>query len=304
MTEATDLAARVAALPPGMLPPGRLVSPAAGGGPVYWLTDGAPAPGEWGAWRRRSPGSGLWPVLLQPGRHTEPERPWATGEIEPAGPEDPRVSGDPDQVMAGWWREHTAFDPEHDVLSPAEREAVTAPFGSRWPGSAPALAADAARDRVDVATDVADRVAGEAPPVLATMVRRARRPLFGRRTPSPQVAAPTGNGVRLGLVAVERGADVPDAIGWSGRANVAELAGETALVLRSWEDRFGVEVVALGVDTLTLAVGTPPRTDHEALAVAAEHFAFCPDAVWQGIEPLTAYAASIEGADQWVFWWD
>lgn len=41
----------------------------------------------------------------------------------------------------------------------------------------------------------------------------------------------------------------------------------------------------------------------EALTVAAEHVAFCPDTVWGGTD-LPGYAAGLVGAPAWHFWWD
>jgi hypothetical protein len=40
--------------------------------------------------------------------------------------------------------------------------------------------------------------------------------------------------------------------------------------------------------------------------VAAEHFAFCPDNIWQGWRPFTlvGYAERLVGAAAWTFWWD
>ncbi|MFE1553384.1 DUF4253 domain-containing protein [Streptomyces sp. NPDC058734] len=49
----------------------------------------------------------------------------------------------------------------------------------------------------------------------------------------------------------------------------------------------------------------PPCTLAEALPVAAEHFAFCPDSVWQGSGTVRDYAAeALVGAAHWSFWWD
>ncbi|MEU9715603.1 DUF4253 domain-containing protein [Streptomyces sp. NPDC047976] len=49
----------------------------------------------------------------------------------------------------------------------------------------------------------------------------------------------------------------------------------------------------------------PPRTLAEALPVAAEHLAFCPDSVWQGSGTVRDYAAeALVGAAHWSFWWD
>ena len=60
-----------------------------------------------------------------------------------------------------------------------------------------------------------------------------------------------------------------------GRARAAEISA----VLRDREQRFGARVVAAGFSTLLLSVAAPPTTREKALAVAAEHFAFCPDNV-------------------------
>lgn len=78
-------------------------------------------------------------------------------------------------------------------------------------------------------------------------------------------------------------------------------------MLRSWEDRFGARVVGLdGYATLLLSVATPPTTMEQAQHIAAEHFALCPDNVWQGEHPhtLVGYARSLVGQRYWSFWWD
>jgi len=41
-----------------------------------------------------------------------------------------------------------------------------------------------------------------------------------------------------------------------------------------------------------------------ALAVAAEHFAFCSDNVYQGTGSIREYAEELPGATRWSFWWD
>jgi hypothetical protein len=109
---------------------------------------------------------------------------------------------------------------------------------------------------------------------------------------------------RLGLVPVTRPADAVAAIGWMGPANYNGDMGLLAAVLRSWEDRFGAFVVGIGFDTLFVSVGRPPATDEEALTVAAEHFAVCPDNVWQNAVSFRDYAAEIKGRNVWAFWWD
>ncbi|MEV7940089.1 DUF4253 domain-containing protein [Kitasatospora sp. NPDC088264] len=60
----------------------------------------------------------------------------------------------------------------------------------------------------------------------------------------------------------------------------------------------------VGFDTLELSVAVPPVTLAEALPLAAEHTAFCPDLVFQGAGTLAAYAERLVASHQWSFWWD
>jgi Domain of unknown function (DUF4253) len=117
------------------------------------------------------------------------------------------------------------------------------------------------------------------------------RILAGRRCP-------------LGLAAVERGADLLAAIGWQGALNHNEWTAPLAAVVRSWEERFGVRVVGLGFNTLDVSVAAPPVTTRHAQQVAAEHWAFCPETIFQGPGTLTGYAEQIKGKNWWSFWWD
>ncbi|MEV0674942.1 DUF4253 domain-containing protein [Actinosynnema sp. NPDC050436] len=256
------------------LPPGRPVVPGENGGrAAFWLGDGPVPEGLWARLRAEHARSGLWPLLLDALDDEEPDyRPWGNGEVAPGRMSSP-AAHDPAALLARWWAEHTGEDPD-DALTPGERDAVTAPYGRRWPGLAPArpVAADPGR----IADGLAEHI-------------RAGHPT-----------------VRLGLVAADRAADAVTAAGWLGPANYTQDAAELSAVLRSWEDRFGARVVAVGFATLLLAVAAPPATREEAVAVAAEHFALCPDNVWQDGEPhtLQAYAERLVGDHSWTFWWD
>ncbi|MER7894550.1 DUF4253 domain-containing protein [Micromonospora sp. NPDC094482] len=258
------------------LPPGRAVfsSEQDLDRPVYWLSD-EPAPaGLWGPLRGAHAESGLWPLLLLGSKHVAAEsRPWADGEMYPGDMSHPGEH-DAASLLARWWYQHTSSDDE-DMLSPSERLAVTAPYGRQWPGIAP------------VATEQID--SGRNADGYAEVLLRSHP------------------GMRLGLVASERGADSLAVAGWWGAANYTNDTAEISAVLRDWEDRFGVRVVGLsGYATLFLSVAAPPQEFDEALRVAAEHFAFCPDNIWQGPRPCTlaAYAERLIGANSWGFWWD
>jgi hypothetical protein len=151
-----------------------------------------------------------------------------------------------------------------------------APEGAEWPGlaDAPALVADPELRAAEAADSLAD----------------------GR----PWLKEP-----HLALVPARRSADIPAAIGWSGPVNHEEDVARLCAVLRSWEDRFGIRVVGLGFNDLVLSVAAPPTSLEEAEAVAAEHFAFCPDNITQkGPGGLRAYAEGLVGERAWTFWWD
>jgi hypothetical protein len=111
---------------------------------------------------------------------------------------------------------------------------------------------------------------------------------------------------RILLVPAARSADVITSAGWQGPLNFSNDMAPLSSVLRSWEDRFGVRLVELGLDTLALTVAAPPVTTEHAEHVAAEHFAFCPDNVVQGQAPtIREYAARmVQGKIIWSFWWD
>ncbi|MFE9637259.1 DUF4253 domain-containing protein [Streptomyces sp. NPDC006463] len=108
------------------------------------------------------------------------------------------------------------------------------------------------------------------------------------------------------MVAAPSGADALALVGWDGPANWDNDTAKFSAVVSDWEQRFGACVVAVGSDTLHLSVATPPTSREDALLVAAEHFAFCPDNIWQGPRPqtLAAYAERLIDTQCWEFWWD
>ncbi|WP_344594841.1 DUF4253 domain-containing protein [Actinomadura vinacea] len=109
----------------------------------------------------------------------------------------------------------------------------------------------------------------------------------------------------LGLVPADRGADTLTVVGWDGPVNHTGCTEELSAVVRSWEERFGARVIAVGFATLDLSVAAPPATFDHALKVAAEHYAFCPDILAMGEEgTLEEYAESLVDAPRWSFWWD
>ncbi|MFB7261819.1 DUF4253 domain-containing protein [Streptomyces nojiriensis] len=235
--------------------------------PLLWVSDEAVGVGALAA--HRSPAlaaAGLQAVLLQGRRGLE--RWWQEREFSPermSDPDDHHV----EPVLREFWSA-VVPDPEEG----AEGEELIAPFGRDWPGLA---RSEDGPDPDAVACGLADGLIASGHP------------------PSP----------RLALVPAGRGADVPAAMGWCGPTNHENDTARISAVLRSWEDRFGARVVALGFDELHVSVAAPPRTVARALPVAAEHYAFAPDNIWQGSGSIRAYAdEAVTGSNHWGFWWD
>lgn len=109
---------------------------------------------------------------------------------------------------------------------------------------------------------------------------------------------------RLGLVAVERPADVPAALGWTGMIKSTDQVAAVSAVLRSWEDRFGATLIVLGFDELELSVAAPPRLQSRAVVVAAEHRAFSVRSFSGQPGNLREYAAGLVHRRHWRFSWD
>lgn len=232
--------------------------------PLCWISDEAPS-AQLLAALRGDRRSGAWPLLICDDDEVYGER--CTVGVVPPEPRDHIDRWRAVDVMARIWDGLCNTD---DGLEPAYDLDSLEPFRDACPGTAPPgnLLAD--------------------PDVLAN---QQTHKFIDQQT-------------RLALVPVRRGADVLTALGWSGAANhVSRTAGLSAL-LRSWEHRFGARVLRLGPDRLDVSVAAPPQTVEHALAVAAEHWVFCPDRIMQESGSLADYAPEIRGRRSWSFWWE
>ncbi|TQN42131.1 uncharacterized protein DUF4253 [Blastococcus colisei] len=145
-------------------------------------------------------------------------------------------------------------------------------------------------------------------PGLSAPLQRAAPPAS-----VPADAVALGGWTRIGLVPCRRPADAVASIGWHGAIN-SRSAAQVSAVLRSWEERFGVVLAGLGFATLTLLVPRPPRNESEALPIAAELAALCPDVLAEdGPVDGFGYAAggTVAGLAEllvdrpvWKLWWD
>ena len=203
---------------------------------------------------------GLQPFLLS-GMSDEPERPWDPGEAV-REPEDAAAIDrtDADCVLEGRW----GAPDENELAEDEDLRAMFAPFGTRFPGLAPA-------------------VEEELNPELM------RRAVFQYTRDA-----------RIGLVPAARPADILPRLGWCTQS----ITGlELAVVLRSWEDRFGARLLEVGIDEIRLLVSRPPQTLEAAHRIAAEHFAFA-DEAHKGLRGVGEIALAVVNNPFWDFWWD
>jgi hypothetical protein len=257
-----------------------------------------PDAGElWARLLRQHEDTGLWPLLLLTMRpygaalelaktrgalgelriEQSARRPWHSGEFEPV-PAESVDAHDVAEILPRWWGEITGADGGQPHVQPPPL-----PF-ERWPGLAPAstglsAAGDAAADRF--AADLA-----AAPGGVELLTGRDSR-------------------VHIGLVQAADGAAALAVCGFVSRRG---HTAEDAAVIRSWQERFGARLCAVGHDCLALSVANPPVSPEHCLRVGAEHLAYeTPEALVDGIDtPLSfeEYAARLSGSNTWWFWWD
>jgi hypothetical protein len=113
---------------------------------------------------------------------------------------------------------------------------------------------------------------------------------------------------RIGLIPASRPADAIAVIGWSPfdpRYYPLPNPLWIAAVLRSWEDRFGAQLLTVGHGAkVQLLVKRPPRDPNAAQHVAAEHVVFCDECEGRGLRDISDISVSIINAPIWTFWWD
>lgn len=260
---------------PADLPPGQLVTP------KLWVAD-APVADVKTLWQRLHAGharSGWWPLLLA-----------MENVLRSFGPER-EADVDAERFLAQRWKDEvhdptdagTADDPADRIPYPA------------WPGLAPAGPPGPDPDQVAASLVTGSEVrAGTVSHPFSHLELDPDRPV-----PNPFVGS-TGDPL-LGLVESPDSAGAVAASGWT-----YELGGGPGCtaVLRSWQERFGVRLCALGRDWLSVSVARPVPAGESELArrIAAEHVAFCPKIV--GDVPFADYAGGLVGATVWTFWWD
>ena len=179
------------------------------------------------------------------------------------------------------------LDPVEDapaVVAAIDRREPAVFLADHWPRNCPTCGC---RESFEIFTGLAPPTApGFEPLAVAATSRHA------------------GRGSHLAIVPSARAADAVALLGWRGTGNRHDDVVGLSAVLRSWEDRFGAVLVQLDFMALWLSVAAPPLAASECRAVAAEHFAFCPDVDFEDPRPLRHYAATLAGRSWWRFRWD
>jgi hypothetical protein len=247
----------------GMTHAGRQLR-AASGVPVVWVSD-KPITSAGIIWTDVAERSAASGLqpFLLSGLDGGTARPWDTGE-QVSEPEDTAAI---DSMNAAEVLEGWWWAVSEDELAEDEdlRE-MFAPFGERFPGLAAAI-----EEELD-------------PELMRRAVMQYTRP------------------ARIGLVPAARPADILPRLGWAGACN-NRTASELAVVLRSWEDRFGARLLEVGFDDIRLLVSRPPQTLEAAQPIAAEHFAFA-DEAHKGPQHIGEIARALVNNPFWDFWWD
>ena len=109
--------------------------------------------------------------------------------------------------------------------------------------------------------------------------------------------------VHIGLFPTSDATQVPaylDCGGWNAFPQAEVHMG----LMRRWRDRYGARMVGHSHDTITMHALRPPATQEDAIALAEEHYAYCPDIIDQGFGTLDGLAAVLINAPTWQFWWD
>jgi Domain of unknown function (DUF4253) len=107
----------------------------------------------------------------------------------------------------------------------------------------------------------------------------------------------------IGLIPARHGWEVPGLLSWGGAVNYDLDGAHHVAMLRSWQQRYGAELVTLTRDQIELLVAHPPRDPATMVQVAVEMLGYCPDLDVQGTG-MVAVLANEVAHRRWSFWWD
>jgi hypothetical protein len=108
----------------------------------------------------------------------------------------------------------------------------------------------------------------------------------------------------IGLIPARDGWEVPGLLSWQGAVNYDLDGAHHVAVLRSWQERYGAELVTLTRDQIELLVAHPPWDPATIVQVAVEMLGYCPDLDVQGTGMVAVLANEVVPHRCWSFWWD
>jgi hypothetical protein len=189
------------------------------------------------------------------------------------------------------------------LVGPDRKEVDRQAISGLWYGAATAHDSTAiARGlALDVRAFLAERAAELAAPDPATLPVDAAALAWADR--EPQFAF-TARDTVIGLIQAAHGYEVPGLLSWSGAVNYDMDGAHHVAVLRSWQERFGAELVTLTGDQIELLVARPPRDPATIVQVAVELLGYCPDLDVLGTGTAAVLANEVVPHRRWSFWWD
>jgi Domain of unknown function (DUF4253) len=89
--------------------------------------------------------------------------------------------------------------------------------------------------------------------------------------------------VYIGLAPTDDWTTIPAYLRWGGW-NDCPAAEYHVAAMRTWRDRYGLELIGMSFDTINLRVAAKPKTREEALALARDQYIYCADIIDQGVQ--------------------
>lgn len=108
--------------------------------------------------------------------------------------------------------------------------------------------------------------------------------------------------VYIGFFATTNAWEIPAHLGY-GCWNDCPCPEVQVAFHKTWFERYHMEPLLMGHDTLVCRLAHPPKSRDEALRLAREHFAYCSDSL-NILQTLDALAAHLLNSSVWSFWWD
>jgi hypothetical protein len=123
----------------------------------------------------------------------------------------------------------------------------------------------------------------------------------------PDIIRVLGGGVVpevfLVLIPTDKSYEVPAYLKW-GNWNSCPPPEFHVAMLKSWHERFGVELVGIGGSVMDLLASRLPQTFGEAMLLAEEEYLYCSDSIDQGTGTVSGRAAEFLADPWWDLWWD